>query len=66
MTCLDGAGALAIVVTDACPLPPVKRIPLEAAEHGRGLHLVEALSARWGWRSQDAGKSAFAILAKEA
>ena len=29
LTCLEGAGALAIVVTDPCPLPPVKRDPAD-------------------------------------
>lgn len=37
--------ALAIVVTDTSPEPPVKRDLSEAAESGRGLCLVEALSA---------------------
>jgi anti-sigma regulatory factor (Ser/Thr protein kinase) len=66
LTCLKGTGALAIVVTDPCPLPPVKRVPGLGAEHGRGLHLVEALSARWGWQPQDPGKAVYAILAREA
>ena len=35
------------------------------AEHGRGLHVVEALSARWGWTPQDPGKAVFAIFTKE-
>jgi two-component sensor histidine kinase len=38
-----------IVVWDASPLPPV---PIHAdgeAEKGRGLTLVEATSAQWGW-----------------
>ena len=48
------------------PLPPVKRDPAEDAEHGRGLHLVEALSARWGWTPQDPGKAVFAIFTREA
>src|SRR5580700_5964743 len=43
VTCMQGAGTLAIVVTDPCPLPPVKREPFDHAEHWRGLHLVEAL-----------------------
>ena len=46
------------------PVPPVKRSP--APEHGRGLHVVEALSARWGWTPQDPGKAVFAILTREA
>ena len=36
------------------------------AERGRGLHIVEALSARWGWRPQGPGKAVFAILTREA
>ena len=66
LTCLEGAKALAIVVTDPSPIPPVKRAPISDAEHWRGLHLVEALSTRWGWRPQDAGKAVYAILAREA
>jgi anti-sigma regulatory factor (Ser/Thr protein kinase) len=66
MTCMQGGSTLAIVVTDSCPLPPVKRDSVEGAEHGRGLHLVQALSARWGWRPQDPGKAVFAILTREA
>lgn len=66
LTCMQGAGTLAIVVTDPCPQPPVKRDPVDGAEHWRGLHLVEALAARWGWRPQDAGKAVFAILTREA
>jgi len=66
MTCMQGAGTLAIVVTDPCPRPPVKRDPGDGAEHGRGLHLVQALSTRWGWRPQDRGKAVFAILTREA
>ena len=50
LTRLEGTRALAIVVTDSCPLPPVKRDPAADAEHGRGLHVVDALSTRWGWR----------------
>ena len=61
----DDSGAVAVMVTDPCPLPPVKRAPTAGAEHGRGLLVVEALSARWGWSPQDPGKSVFAILARE-
>jgi anti-sigma regulatory factor (Ser/Thr protein kinase) len=66
LTCLEGAGTLAIVITDPCPLPPVRRNPVEGAEHWRGLHLVDALSARWGWRPQAPGKAVFAILTRGA
>ena len=61
----DDPGAVAVVVTDPSPLPPIKRAPAAGAEHGRGLLVVEALSARWGWRPKDPGKTVFAILARE-
>ncbi len=35
------------------------------SEQGRGLQIVEALSADWGWHLEDGGKAIFAILAKE-
>jgi anti-sigma regulatory factor (Ser/Thr protein kinase) len=65
LTWLEGARALAIVVTDPCPLPPVKRDPAAHTEHGRGLHVVDALSTRWGWRPRHPGKSVYAILTRE-
>jgi serine/threonine-protein kinase RsbW len=63
---LAGAGAVAVIVTDLSPQPPVKRAPSADAEHGRGLHIVEALSASWGWRTEERGKAVHAILAREA
>ena len=35
-------------------------------ERGRGLRIVEALSAHWGWYPEEGGKAIFAILAKGA
>ena len=63
---LAGSGAVAVIVTDPSPSPPVKRDPVEDTEHGRGLNIVEALSARWGWRPEVPGKAVYAILAREA
>jgi anti-sigma regulatory factor (Ser/Thr protein kinase) len=63
---IEGSGAVAVVVTDPCPLPPVKRDPTVGAEHGRGLLVVEALSARWGWTPREPGKAVFAIFTREA
>jgi anti-sigma regulatory factor (Ser/Thr protein kinase) len=62
---LDDSGAVVVVVTDPSPQPPVKRDPPEDAGHGRGLHVVEALSARWGWTPRDPGKAVFAIFTTE-
>ncbi len=62
LTWLQGSKALGIVVTDPSPLPPIMRDPAKDTEHGRGLHIVEALSARWGWQSRDSGKAVYAIL----
>jgi anti-sigma regulatory factor (Ser/Thr protein kinase) len=66
VTRMDDSGAVVVIVTDPCPRPPVKRAPDGNAEHGRGLHVVEALSARWGWTPQDPGKAVYAIFTKEA
>jgi anti-sigma regulatory factor (Ser/Thr protein kinase) len=63
LMCLEGSGAIVIVVTDPCPLPPVMHDPAEDSEHGHGLRLVDALAARWGWKPQDPGKAVYAILA---
>jgi anti-sigma regulatory factor (Ser/Thr protein kinase) len=57
--------ALAVMVTDPSPCPPVKRAPVAGAEHGHGLLVVEALSARWGWTPHAPGKAVFAIFTRE-
>jgi anti-sigma regulatory factor (Ser/Thr protein kinase) len=62
---LEGSGAVVLVVTDSCPLPPVKRDPAADAAHGRGLLIVEALSVHWGWTPHDPGKAVFAIFTRE-
>jgi anti-sigma regulatory factor (Ser/Thr protein kinase) len=45
----DGAQVV-ILVWDASPQPPVRIDTSDDAENGRGLLLVEATSARWGWQ----------------
>jgi anti-sigma regulatory factor (Ser/Thr protein kinase) len=40
---------LLILVWDASPLPPVRVSSSADAENGRGLLLVDTISARWGW-----------------
>jgi anti-sigma regulatory factor (Ser/Thr protein kinase) len=62
---LEVPGAVVVVVTDPCPLPPVRHDPAGDVEHGRGLLVVEALSARWGWTPHDSGKAVFAIFTRE-
>ncbi len=57
--------AISIVVTDSSPIPPIRRETTTGSEQGRGLQIVEALSARWGWNYEPGGKSVYAILAKE-
>lgn len=41
-------GGLLILVWDCDPRPPVQRHANAEDEGGRGLHLVDALSSRWG------------------
>ena len=57
---------MTVVVSDSSPDGPAKREAPADGEPGRGLRIVEALSAHWGWRPEEGGKSIFAILAKEA
>jgi len=40
---------IVVLVWDASPLPPVLMDADDDAENGRGLLLVQAVSARWGW-----------------
>jgi anti-sigma regulatory factor (Ser/Thr protein kinase) len=65
LTWLEASRALGIVVTDPSPSPPVVRTLARDTEHGRGLHIVEALSVRWGWQPRDPGKAVYAILTRQ-
>jgi hypothetical protein len=58
--------AVTVAVSDSSPEGPVKRDTPAGSERGRGLQIVEALSAHWGWHQQDGGKAIFAVLAREA
>jgi hypothetical protein len=58
--------AVIVIVSDSSPKGPAMRETPAASERGRGLRIVEALSAHWGWYPEDGGKAIFAILAKEA
>jgi len=55
-----------VIVRDSSPEGPVMREPSADSERGRGLRVVEALSAYWGWHPEDGGKAVLAILAKAA
>ena len=63
---LAGFAAVALIVTDPSSDPPVKRCPARDTEHGRGLNIVDALAANWGWRPHYPGKAVYAILRREA
>jgi anti-sigma regulatory factor (Ser/Thr protein kinase) len=63
---LADSGMIAVIVTDSSADPPVRRDLADDAEHGRGLNIVEALSAKWGWKPEGSGKAVYAILAREA
>ena len=54
-----------VVVSDSSSDGPVPRDPSAGSERGRGLQIVEALSAHWGWRQEEDGKAVFAVLARE-
>ncbi|HEY3683310.1 MAG TPA: ATP-binding protein [Streptosporangiaceae bacterium] len=57
--------ALTITVTDLAddgPTAPFPGEPRAEAESGRGLGIVAAYSADWGWRRQETGKVVWATL----
>jgi anti-sigma regulatory factor (Ser/Thr protein kinase) len=58
--------AVAVVVTDPSPVPPVICQATPGSEHGRGLRIVEALSAHWSWNRAGRGKAVYAVLARDA
>ena len=61
---LEGDGpSLRIVVRDQCARPLDVRPFSAHASRGRGLHLIEALTSRWGWDQTSAGKAVWAVLA---
>ncbi len=54
--------AVTVIVSYFSPEGPIRRDTSTDSEQGRGLQIVEALSAHWGWRQQDGGKAIFATL----
>ncbi len=58
--------SVTVVVTDCSSEGPVNRQPLAGSEQGRGMLIVDELSAHWGWRLTHGGKAVYAILASKA
>jgi anti-sigma regulatory factor (Ser/Thr protein kinase) len=58
--------SVTVVVSDSSSQGPISRDTPVGSEQGRGLQIVEALSAHWGWHPEDGGKAIFAILARKA
>jgi anti-sigma regulatory factor (Ser/Thr protein kinase) len=54
-----------VCVSDSSPYGPAMRKPPTGSEQGRGLQIVQSLSAHWGWHPEPRGKAVYAILAKE-
>ena len=50
------------MVSDASPLPPIRKDAAPGEESGRGLMLVEELSERWGWTPHRDGKTCWFLL----
>jgi anti-sigma regulatory factor (Ser/Thr protein kinase) len=62
---LEHPGAVVVIITDFSPRLPIRLSLAEDSQHGRGLHIVEALTTRWGWIPQDSGKAVFAIFTRQ-
>jgi anti-sigma regulatory factor (Ser/Thr protein kinase) len=65
LTWAGNPAAVTVVVSDSSPQVPVRRETPADDEQGPGPQIVEALSAHWGWRYDDGGKTVFAVLARE-
>jgi anti-sigma regulatory factor (Ser/Thr protein kinase) len=57
--------AVTVIVSDSSTEGPIRRETSATSEQGRGLHIVEVLSAYWGWHLQPGGKAIFAVIARE-
>jgi anti-sigma regulatory factor (Ser/Thr protein kinase) len=66
ITYAESPAAVTIAVSDSSPRGPIRRDTPAGSEQGRGLQIIEALSAHWGWRQEDGGKVIFAVLTREA
>jgi anti-sigma regulatory factor (Ser/Thr protein kinase) len=53
---------LVCMVTDPSREMPLRRDPGPLDTTGRGLHVIESCSRRWGWRLVDEGKVVWALL----
>lgn len=62
---VENPSGVALIVVDSCPDPPVMREFTLEEEGGRGLRIVDALSASWDWRPEGNGKAIIAILTNE-
>jgi anti-sigma regulatory factor (Ser/Thr protein kinase) len=62
---LSDKARVLVVVQDASPQPPTRVDAGDDAESGRGLLLVEAISAQWGWypTPETGGKASWAVTA---
>ncbi|QFG21682.1 ATP-binding protein [Actinomadura sp. WMMB 499] len=52
-------------ILDASRAAPRRKEPDYIAETGRGLHLVDSFSVRWGWRTLAQGKVVWALFRAE-
>jgi anti-sigma regulatory factor (Ser/Thr protein kinase) len=66
LTHAGSPAAVTVVVSDSSPRGLIKCDTPPGSEQGRGLQIVQALSAHWGWRQEDGGKAVFAVLARQA
>jgi anti-sigma regulatory factor (Ser/Thr protein kinase) len=66
LTTAGSPAAVTVAVSDSSPHGPVRRDTAVGSEQGRGLQIVQALSAYWSWRQEDGGKAVFAVLGRKA
>jgi anti-sigma regulatory factor (Ser/Thr protein kinase) len=64
LACTRDPQAVTVAVSDSSPQGPALCEASAGSERGRGLRIVAALSADWGWYPEASGKVIFATLAK--
>lgn len=57
-------GEIVAKVHDSCSGAPVERPHSLDSLGGRGLHLVQALAARWGWEPEPGGKVVWCVFSR--
>jgi anti-sigma regulatory factor (Ser/Thr protein kinase) len=63
---VSNPSAITVIVSDSSAEAPIRRETTADSRRGRGLQIVESVSAQWGWHPEDGGKVTYAVLTRGA